>query len=103
MSNCDGNGIVIETIFENRFLYVPELIRMGARIKLDGRSALIDGVRSMTGAAVNATDLRSGAALIIAGLCAKGDTEIGNIFHIERGYFDIVGKLNSLGAKICRQ
>lgn len=102
MSSCDGSGMVIETIFENRFLYVPELTRMGAHIKIDGRSAIIDGVKSLSAASVNATDLRSGAALIIAGLCSKGDTEIGNIFHIDRGYSDIVGKLASLGADIER-
>lgn len=103
MSRNDGSAMVVETIFENRFLYVPELMRMGAHIKIDGRSAIIDGVRQMTGTAVNATDLRSGAALIVAGLCAKGDTEIGNIFHIDRGYYDIVDKLKSLGAKIERK
>ncbi len=100
MSICDGCGTITETIFENRFLYVPELVRMGAHIKIDGRCALIDEVRSMSGAKVKATDLRSGAALIIAGLSAKGDTEIGDIWHIERGYCDIVEKLKSVGAKI---
>ncbi len=100
MSICDGCGMITETIFENRFLYVPELLRMGAHIKIDGRCAIIDEVRSMSGAKVNATDLRSGAALIIAGLAAKGDTEISNIWHIERGYCDIVEKLRSVGAQI---
>ncbi len=103
MSRNEGSAMVVETIFENRFLYVPELMRMGAHIKIDGRSAIIEGVRSMTGTTVNATDLRSGAALIVAGLCAKGDTEIGNIFHIDRGYYDIVEKMRKLGAKIERK
>ena len=102
MCRTDGSGMVVETIFENRFLYVPELTRMGAHIKIDGRSAIIEGVRTMAGTSVNATDLRSGAALIVAGLSAKGDTEIGNIFHIDRGYCDIAGKLKELGAKIDR-
>lgn len=103
MSVSDGSGMVIETIFENRFMYVPELRRMGAEIKIEGRSAIIEGVKSLSGAAVNATDLRSGAALIIAGLAAKGDTEIGSIEHIDRGYFDITQKLYNLGAKIDRR
>lgn len=103
MSKTRGSSLITETIFENRFLYVPELVRMGANIKIDGRSAIIEGVRSMSGAAVTATDLRSGAALIIAGLSSKGDTEIGNIFHIDRGYFSITDKLRSLGAKIERK
>ena len=102
MSNTDGTSIVVETIFENRFLYVNELARMGANIKIDGRSAIVEGVRSMSGAPVNATDLRAGAALILAGLAAKGDTEIGSIEHIDRGYDHIVEKLKSIGAKIDR-
>ena len=100
MSTIEGTGIITETIFENRFLYVSELQRMGAHIKIDGRCAIIDEVRSISGAHVNATDLRSGAALIIAGLAAKGDTEIGSIWHIERGYHDIVEKMQKLGANI---
>ena len=102
MSNTDGTSIVVETIFENRFLYVNELARMGANIKIDGRSAIVEGVRSMSGAPVNATDLRAGAALILAGLAAKGDTEIGSIEHIDRGYDHIVEKLKRIGAKIDR-
>lgn len=103
LSTMDGTGIVVETIFENRFLYVNELARMGAHIKIDGRSAIIEGVRSMSGAPVSATDLRAGAALILAGLGAKGDTEIGNIGHIDRGYDHIVEKLKSVGANIDRK
>lgn len=103
MSSIDGTGVVVETIFENRFLYVSELNRMGANIKIDGRSAIVEGVRSMSGAPVNATDLRAGAALILAGLAAKGDTEIGSIEHIDRGYDHIVDKLKQIGAKIERK
>lgn len=103
MSTIDGTGVVVETIFENRFLYVNELVRMGAHIKIDGRSAIVEGVKSMSGAPVNATDLRAGAALILAGLAAKGDTEIGSIEHIDRGYDHIVEKLKQVGAKIERK
>lgn len=102
MSSTDGTGVVVETIFENRFLYVPELLRMGAHIKIDGRIAIVEETRSMSGAHVNATDLRSGAALILAGLAAKGSTEISNVEHIDRGYYQIVEKLKSVGADIDR-
>lgn len=102
MSLVEGTGIVIETVFENRFLYVSELNRMGAHIKIDGRSAIVEGVRSISGAKVRATDLRAGAALVLAGLAAKGDTEISEIEHIDRGYVDIVKKLAGLGASIER-
>lgn len=102
MSLCGGTSVVVETVFENRFLYVSELNRMGANIKIDGRSAIIEGVGHMTGAKVNATDLRAGAALILAGLSARGDTEIGEIGYIDRGYCDLVEKLCSLGADISR-
>lgn len=102
MSIIDGTSIIVETIFENRFLHVPELSRMGAKIKIDGRSAVVEGRKGLTGAQVKASDLRAGAALVLAGLVAKGDTEIGEIEHIDRGYYDLVGKLGSLGAKIKR-
>lgn len=100
MSMSSGTSVVVETIFENRFRYVSELNRMGANIKIDGRSAIVEGVNSMTGAKVNATDLRAGAALVLAGLVAKGDTEIGEIEYIDRGYCNLVEKLKSLGADI---
>ncbi len=103
MSVIDGTSIIVETIFENRFLHVSELNRMGANIKIDGRSAVVEGTKFLTGAQVKATDLRAGAALILAGLVAKGDTEIGEIDHIDRGYCDIVGKLKGIGAKIERK
>jgi UDP-N-acetylglucosamine 1-carboxyvinyltransferase len=100
MSVVPGTSMIVETIYENRFMHVAELNRMGANIKTEGRTAIVEGVSNLTGAKVNATDLRSGAALILAGLVGKGDTEIGEIGHIERGYYNIVEKLQGLGAKI---
>lgn len=97
---AQGISMVIETVFENRFMHVEELKRMGARIKIDGRSAVIEGVEKLSGAPVKATDLRAGAALILAGLAAEGTTTVMNSFHVERGYVDIAKKLSNLGAKI---
>lgn len=102
MSVSKGTSVVIETVFENRFMHVDELKRMGADIKIDGRSAIIQGVDNLMSAPVKATDLRAGAALILAGLVADGTTEISDIYHIDRGYEDIEGKLTNLGAKIRR-
>lgn len=102
MSICKGTSVIIETVFENRFMHVDELKRMGANIKIDGRSAIIEGVDSLMSAPVKATDLRAGAALVLAGLVADGVTEIGNIYHIDRGYDGIEEKFTSLGAKIYR-
>lgn len=102
MSKGTGTGIVNETIFENRFMYINELKKMGADITVEGRSAVIKGVDKLTGAKVKATDLRAGAALIISALCAEGKTEIGNIHYIDRGYDHIERKLKTLGAKIER-
>ena len=100
LSVAEGNSMVIETVFENRFMNVPELNRMGADIKIEGKSAVIKGVNSLEGSNVVATDLRAGAALILSGLVAEGDTKISEIYHVERGYVDIVGKLTNLGANI---
>jgi UDP-N-acetylglucosamine 1-carboxyvinyltransferase len=97
-----GTSTITETIFENRFLHVAELQRMGADIRIEGRTAIIEGVRSLSGAQVTATDLRAGAALVIAGLIAEGVTEVSGLHHIDRGYDNLVGKFQSLGAKICR-
>jgi UDP-N-acetylglucosamine 1-carboxyvinyltransferase len=102
MSRANGTSLVIETIFENRFMHVCELKRMGANIKIEGRSAIIEGTKKLTGAQVKATDLRAGAALILAGLAAEGTTEITDIEHIERGYVKIDEKLQALGANIKR-
>ena len=102
LSVADGTGIIRETVFENRFLHLGFLKRMGANIKTDGRTAVIVGTKFLTGAPVEATDLRAGAALVLAGLAARGTTEISEIEHIERGYCRLDEKLNSLGANISR-
>ena len=99
---AEGTSIVTESIFENRFKYVGELARMGASIKVEGNTAIIDGVPKYMGAKVNAPDLRAGAALVIAGLAAEGITEIEDIHYIDRGYEDFDGKLRSLGGQIER-
>lgn len=100
MCTTEGTGVVVETIFENRFLYVSELNRMGANIKIDGRTAVVDGGRQLTGAAVSAMDLRGGAALVLAGLAAVGTTKISNAELIERGYENLTEKLRAMGADI---
>ncbi|MCH5585262.1 UDP-N-acetylglucosamine 1-carboxyvinyltransferase [Shimazuella sp. AN120528] len=97
-----GTSLMSETVFENRFMHVEELKRMSAHIKIDGRTAVIEGGHPLSGAQVTSTDLRAGAALILAGLVADGDTEVYGLHHVDRGYVDIVGKLQSLGAKIKR-
>lgn len=97
-----GTSLMTETVFENRFMHVEEMKRMGARIKINGRTAIIEGGHKLSGAEVKATDLRAGAALILAGLFAEGVTEVTELHHIDRGYVDIVGKLKSLGADIER-
>jgi len=99
LTQASGENVVIETVFENRFGHVDELRRMGAQIKVDGRSAVV-AKASLEGTQVEATDLRAGAALIIAGLAAEGETEIYNVYHIERGYEDVTEKLRGIGAKI---
>ncbi|HEY4544415.1 MAG TPA: UDP-N-acetylglucosamine 1-carboxyvinyltransferase [Tissierellaceae bacterium] len=98
-----GTSVIIETVFENRFKHVDELNRMGADIKIDGKSAIIRGVDGLTGARVTASDLRAGAALILAGLVAEGRTEIVDIYHIDRGYENIEERLSAIGAKIKRE
>ena len=97
---AEGTSIVTESIFENRFKYADELSRMGANIKVEGNSAIIDGVRKLTGARVSAPDLRAGAALVIAGLAADGITVVDDIVYIQRGYENFEEKLRSLGAEI---
>jgi UDP-N-acetylglucosamine 1-carboxyvinyltransferase len=98
-----GTSVVTETVFENRFMHINELKLMGAKIKVDGRSAIIEGVERLSGAKVKATDLRAGAALIISALCAEGRTEISEVYHIDRGYINIEEKMRKLGANITRQ
>ena len=99
---CLANGVsyLNESVWDNRFRYVSELKRMGANIRVNGRTAIIEGGKPLSAAALKACDLRAGAALIIAGLAASGTTEIDDIYYVERGYDDIVGKLNSVGANI---
>lgn len=98
-----GTSVVTETVFENRFMHIGELKLMGAKIKVDGRSAIVEGVDKLSGAKVKATDLRAGAALIIAALCSEGRTEINDVYHIDRGYINIEEKMRRLGANIIRQ
>lgn len=102
MTIAEGTGLVTETVFENRFMHVEELKRMGAIIKIDGGSAVVEGVEKLRGCSVNATDLRAGAALVLAGLVAEGETEVGHLHHIDRGYDCLVDKLRGLGADIVR-
>jgi len=102
MCTLPGTSMITETVFENRFMHVSELKRLGARIKIEGRSAIIEGVERLQGTQVKATDLRAGAALLLAGLYAEGTTEVLDIYHIERGYEGIDEKLRSLGANIKR-
>lgn len=102
LTTVEGTSILTESVFENRFRYVDELIRMGASIKLEGRSAIVQGVPMLRSAKVKAVDLRAGVAMIIAGLSAEGQTVIEDIYHIERGYEDIVDKLRSVGGDISR-
>ena len=104
MTLADGTSVINETIFENRFMHVAELQRMGAEIKVDGSSAIVRGNSAgLHGAQVMATDLRASASLVVAGLAAKGKTEISRIYHLERGYENLVEKLSGVGAKICRK
>ncbi len=97
---CEGQSVIRENVFEDRFRHVPELIKMGADIRVMGRLAVINGVKELNSASLNAQDLRGGAALVLAGISANGQSEINNVFHIERGYCDFVNKLKGLGADI---
>lgn len=103
MSLATGLSVITETIFENRFMHVAELKRMGAEIKINGNSAIVKGIAQLKGARVMATDLRASASLVVAGLAAKGKTEISRIYHLERGYEDMVGKLQALGARVHKE
>ena len=99
---ADGVGVINETIFENRFMHVNELVRLGADIRVDGHTAVVRGSDALSGAPVMATDLRASASLILAGLVADGDTVIDRIYHLDRGYENIEAKLSALGASIRR-
>ena len=102
LSIANGVGIVTENLYPGRFRYVDELRALGANIEIDGHHAVVRGVEHLTGATVVAPDIRAGAALVVTGLAASGITEIGDVFHIDRGYDDIVGRLSALGASISR-
>jgi len=99
---ADGSAMMVETIFENRFMHVQELRRLGAQIDVEGNTALVRGVPRLEGATVMATDLRASASLVIAGLVAQGETIIDRIYHLDRGYAHIEAKLSQLGASIRR-
>lgn len=103
MSLADSRCRITENVFENRFMHVQELVRMGARIRVSGRTAQVDGVEKLSGAHVQATDLRASASLILAGLAAEGVTEIHRVYHLDRGYERIEEKLSKLGADISRE
>jgi UDP-N-acetylglucosamine 1-carboxyvinyltransferase len=100
---AEGSSVVTERVFENRFMHVPELQRLGADITLSGRSAHIRGVPRLMGAPVMATDLRASAGLLVAALAAEGDTVVNRVYHIDRGYERIEEKLRSLGADVRRE
>ncbi|HBH26156.1 MAG TPA: UDP-N-acetylglucosamine 1-carboxyvinyltransferase [Rhodospirillaceae bacterium] len=102
LARADGAALVTETIFENRFMHAPELVRMGADIRVQGNAAIVRGVPGLRGAPVMATDLRASVALVLAGLVARGTTEVHRIYHLERGYENIVEKLRALGAEVER-
>lgn len=102
LSIAKGTSVIIETIFENRFLHVGELVKMGANIKVEGRVAVVEGVKKLKGAKVEAKDLRGGAALVLAALCAEGVSEIEGASHVDRGYFEFEKNITSLGGKIKR-
>ena len=97
---AEGTSMVTEGVWDNRYRYVGELTRMGAQIRVEGRSAVIEGVDHLTAASVQAYDLRAGAAMVIAALAAEGTSEVSNVHYIERGYENIIGKLRNLGAQI---
>ena len=103
MCLAEGSSVVEESIFENRFMHVLELMRMGAQIRVSGHTAMVRGVRRLTGAPVMASDLRASASLVLAGLAARGVTEVRRIYHLDRGYEQIEHKLNAVGARIRRE
>jgi UDP-N-acetylglucosamine 1-carboxyvinyltransferase len=99
---ASGTSVITETIFDNRFMHVQELKRMGADIEVEGNAAVVKGVRGLSGASVMATDLRASASLVLAGLVAEGETIIDRVYHLDRGYEAIEKKLAALGARIKR-
>ena len=103
MTQAKGTSVVSEYLYENRFQHLPELRRMGARIEVEGRTAVIHGATPLHGEEVEVPDIRSGAALVIAALCAQGESRLRHAWHVDRGYQDIVGKLSEVGAVISRE
>ena len=102
MTTAEGAAMITETIFENRFMHVPELCRMGANINVHGASAMVRGVAKLTGAPVMATDLRASVSLVLAGLVAEGETVINRVYHLDRGYEQLEEKLSACGANVER-
>jgi UDP-N-acetylglucosamine 1-carboxyvinyltransferase len=102
MATAEGASMITESIFENRFMHVPELARMGARVTVHGASALVRGQASLTGAPVMATDLRASVSLVLAGLVAEGETLVSRVYHLDRGYEQLEAKLSACGAEIER-
>jgi UDP-N-acetylglucosamine 1-carboxyvinyltransferase len=102
MTIAEGSSRIRETIFENRFMHVPELIRMGADIKVEGDSAIVTGVPKLMGAPVMATDLRASSSLVLAGLAAEGETIVNRVYHLDRGFERLEEKLRGVGANIER-
>jgi UDP-N-acetylglucosamine 1-carboxyvinyltransferase len=102
MATAEGAAMITETIFENRFMHVPELCRMGANINVHGASAMVRGVPKLTGAPVMATDLRASVSLVLAGLAAEGETVVNRVYHLDRGYEHLEEKLAACGADIER-
>jgi UDP-N-acetylglucosamine 1-carboxyvinyltransferase len=103
LCRAEGQSFLEETIFENRYMHVPELRRMGAEVDIHGRSAVVHGVEKMTGAEVMATDLRASMSLVLAGLAAEGETEVLRVYHLDRGYERLEEKLSAVGATIERR
>jgi UDP-N-acetylglucosamine 1-carboxyvinyltransferase len=102
MCLAEGESVITETIFENRFMHVPELVRMGANVALRGNTAMVQGVKELYAASVMSTDLRASASLVVAGLVADGETEVRRVYHLDRGYERIEEKLGGLGATVTR-
>jgi UDP-N-acetylglucosamine 1-carboxyvinyltransferase len=102
LTRAEGTSVLTETIFENRYMHVPELTRMGADIHVHGRTAVVKGVEKLTGAPVMATDLRASMSLVLAGLAAEGETQVLRVYHLDRGYERLEEKLSSVGADVER-
>jgi UDP-N-acetylglucosamine 1-carboxyvinyltransferase len=102
MTVAEGSSVVREKIFENRFMHVPELVRMGAQVRIEGDTAFVKGVEKLKGAPVMATDLRASVSLVLAGLAADGETSVGRVYHLDRGFDRLEEKLSHVGADIAR-